>query len=354
MSSPVWLRLNNLIELGRAQDALDEAVSLLSETPADVELLCLAARAHLALGHTRQGLATAREAMGVDPDEPWAHRLCAIALTAMRRPGPATAAGQVAVRLAPHDWRSHQVLSAAAAGGDAPQRALARRAAAQAVELAPDVPDTHFAVGYAASRAGDRKTARAAYRRALELNPSHANARNNLAALIPRWRLVERAETYAGVLGEHPQHLSARLNIDQVGLDLLQWFSLLGWLGLVAAWILGHDDVAAHRSARWALGLTLLPCAAAWVAWTLHRLAPAVVAALRSGLGADAGARLAALSSLGVYALSTLALFLPGSVFSGPGWIAIPGVAGANVLLHGLLFYRMDAERRVRRTHRQS
>ena len=96
------------------------------------------------------------------------------------------------------------------------RRPEARRAAEEAARLAPYDDDAHFAVGLTSKR---RRAKRAAYHRALALNPAHASAANNeLVARGRVWSLRSLVDGYLGVLGNDPDFDVAKENL--VALDL--------------------------------------------------------------------------------------------------------------------------------------
>jgi Flp pilus assembly protein TadD len=174
-------RIDNLRALGRFTDAEHLIRTALATDPADALLLWRLSAVLLGTGRVAEGLHASQAAVAADPHDPDAQRLHALLLTASNRHREAMDAGYAAVTLAPQHAHTvtvyAHVLMCSGRYGDA--AVVARRA----VELAPNDPETHMEVGDVALSAGDRQTARTAYENVLALDPEHATARRNLAAV---------------------------------------------------------------------------------------------------------------------------------------------------------------------------
>lgn len=197
--------------MGRPAQAHALLVEALAQQPDSAELQALTAQSLIEDGHPRSAILHAERACALAPDRAWHHRLRALSHEALDRPHEALKAAKEAVRLDPRDWNNHAIFSrlAADAVSNAP---IAREAAARAVELAPWAADAHFAVGYAAQRAGKRRVARAAYRRVLEIEPDHPAAHNNLGVLT-RLGPAASAPWHLRALRADPQDQIARRNL---------------------------------------------------------------------------------------------------------------------------------------------
>src|SRR5690606_40721796 len=148
-------------------------------------------QSRVSAGDPAGGRGAAEAALAVDPDCEWAHRVRSVALGLAGCHAEAVLSAREAVRLAPHHADGYQRLAQALlhVPGGADE---ARWAAGRAAALAPHDPGAHVAVGLAAAAAGRRRDERAAYLRALALDPQHATALNNLAAMdTERGRLAE-------------------------------------------------------------------------------------------------------------------------------------------------------------------
>ena len=149
------------------------------------------------------------------------------ALESLGRNEEAVRAAGEAVRLAPLTWQGHARFAAtlSASGGDL---RLARQAAGYAVQLAPDEPDAHSAMGLVALRQGDHDTAERAFKHVLSLQPEHHSALNNLAVVQLRRRDLDGAlHGFSAAIRSEPQQEVARRNVDVVVRAVLyraQWF----------------------------------------------------------------------------------------------------------------------------------
>lgn len=182
MASPdVLERVDHLRTIGRPQEAEHLIRTALAEEPRDAELLWRLAAVLLTGDRIADGLPVAQAAVAADPQSPNAHRVHALLLVESGYVAHAVHAAYTAVSLAPHHAHTAVVYAYVLHRAQRPFDAavVARRA----VELAPSDPETHVMVGDIALDTGDRATARQAYTTVLGLDPQHAGARRNLAAL---------------------------------------------------------------------------------------------------------------------------------------------------------------------------
>jgi tetratricopeptide (TPR) repeat protein len=221
------LRAEQLVELGRNREALSLLAPLLASEPDNPSLHVAAARAHLGLGEHDAALSSASEAVRLHLTSEQAHRLRAIALHRLDRHFQAVAAAEEAVRLAPNGWQAQHTLALAKVGMSWDSTVV--RAAERAVELAPNEPSTHVIRGLVAQKRGETSVARAAYKRALALDPHHAMALNNLATLH-RLRPGRQLRGYVAALRADPQLRISRDNVVKVTRHRL---IRLCWVGLV-------------------------------------------------------------------------------------------------------------------------
>jgi len=183
--------------------------------------------------------------VAVAPEDAWAHRMCWLVLDRLKQPEESLRAAQEAVRLAPFDWLNHAQYATAAV--DVRGRMWdALQAARRAVELAPHEADAHFVVGMVAHRRNEVAQARAAYRRALELDPSHAYALNNLTVLDGLHRTVSASRGFASALRIDPQNPVVRENLDALLVNFALVLFLIGGAGVLAALaaVRGGSDAA--------------------------------------------------------------------------------------------------------------
>jgi hypothetical protein len=116
----------------------------------------------------------------------------------------------------------------------------ARRAADEAVELAPHLVAGHLAVGAVAAAQGLRSDAEDAFRAALRLDPSCSAAHNELARLQLNRRytgargLATAASGFASALRADPTAQVSRRNLDLV---LFLFVRRVSYLVFVAGWI---------------------------------------------------------------------------------------------------------------------
>lgn len=207
-------RVALLLDLGRYVEARAAVERALAESPDDPALLVAHADALAGTGDHASALASAGRAVALAPDDPAAHRRRAIALARLGDHADATVAARQVVRLAPEDWSAHTLLATCAAE-DPATREEAWEASGRAVTLGPTVAEAHAAVGFVATRRGDRAAAVRAYRAALALKPDHATSIHNLGLLEGGTDLARVARGVAGALRLEPQNPDFRATVDR-------------------------------------------------------------------------------------------------------------------------------------------
>jgi tetratricopeptide (TPR) repeat protein len=232
-------RAQQLYDLGRAAQARQVTASVLAARPNSPAALRLLARCHMALGEHRVAVRVARAAVAADPGSEHGFRILSGALRRVKNHREAAAAAEEAVRLAPQQWQGY-VMLAQALYRVSHRRSLA--AAEEARRLAPEIAETHYLCGVALRALHRGEEARAAYLRALEIDPQHMQSLNGLALLDQgRWRLSSAERGFRGALSADPQHQAPQGNLEALYL-LRLW--CLGWLAVAGAVI-----VAAGKSA---------------------------------------------------------------------------------------------------------
>ena len=174
-------RAAELIDLNRPGQALGVLAPLLAAAPGlAANIHVLMASAHLQAGDAAASLRSAQEAVAADPSLPAAHLMVANASQHSSRPRPAVRAAQHALALDPTLVGAYHI--GAQALSDLRKHAEAERWAQASLDLDPTNPDSHFALGYVLH---ERRPAVAAtaYRAALERDPEHMMALQNLATL---------------------------------------------------------------------------------------------------------------------------------------------------------------------------
>jgi Flp pilus assembly protein TadD len=101
--------------------------------------------------------------------------------------------------------------------------------------LAPEEPNAHFVVGYAAARLKQRRAAVAAYQRVLSLRPDHALALNNRSALhMRRGRLLTAARGLRVAVASQPDLRIAKYNLRVLASGFVRWLQF----GVLALFLL--------------------------------------------------------------------------------------------------------------------
>ncbi|MDQ6949006.1 MAG: hypothetical protein M3256_22790, partial [Actinomycetota bacterium] len=251
--------------------------SVMADLPEDAVPHCLAAQCLLALDRPTDALVQANEAVRLNPNLAWAHRLASLSLRGqMASSVDGVRAAREAVRLAPGEAINFVVASDA-------ERALGDLRAAwasanEAVRLAPDSASGHVAVGLVALSWRDYRLAEQAFRHAVALEPTAYAAMNNLGvALIAQRRRLAGLRAYGHAIPLSPGDTLAKRNVLRAVRSVL----IIVVLALVYPFPL-IPIVAISAWGAWGpLGLVLVVLAVAAVvtggALTIRRLLPAVI-----------------------------------------------------------------------------
>lgn len=234
---PRLAHAETLLELGRAVEAEAVLRDVLASDPESVEALQELARALHHQDRDREAEWVARQAVALSPQDHRGYLVLTDVLCERDDVEAALDSARQCLRIAPHAWTSHYAMARALLAGRRPQTSDAYRAALRAVELQPHHPTTHNLVGLCLEGLNDPEAAERAYRNALQIDPLHTNAQNNLARLhLERGRLGHGAAMLRHAVGHAPQEKVLHANLDVV---LLLLGRRIMWSMFAAAAVLG-------------------------------------------------------------------------------------------------------------------
>ncbi len=254
-------RARQLNDTGHHAEAESAARAVLAGDPDSVAALRVLAQALVGQDRPRDALVPAREACRLDPADVNAMLVLSNAATRAGDGELAVSAAENAVAEAPHDPATHYTLSYALLKG-ADRRTSALAEADNAAVLAPGAADVHNLRGLCLSRLGRTDEARAAYRRALAIEPQHALAMSNLAALEIKRNPLSAARRLTRAAGVAPQERLIHGNLKVAARNFalqVQWLMILG--GVVLAIVAESNGSRVAREAI-AVGLGVLAVAA--------------------------------------------------------------------------------------------
>jgi tetratricopeptide (TPR) repeat protein len=273
-------RAMNLLALRRPEQAEELLRTRLLGDPGDASALRLLAEALAAQDRREEALDAAFTAVWCEPEHPEGHLLSADLLHAVRRGAEAVVAAAEAVRLAPHDWRTHYTLGRvtlyAGQGRRKDRYEAALRCAEQTITLAPAHPAGFALAGDCHDFWGSPESAAHAYGQALRIDPTHTHALNGLS----------RARLGAGGVAGAGEAVSAALAMDPHDRELQRTFRGVVFTAVLSLYLalLPASGLAAFLIARgvpWPLRLLVLVAGVAagvvWFCRVNHRLALPIV-----------------------------------------------------------------------------
>jgi Flp pilus assembly protein TadD len=210
-------RARGLVTIGRWREALEALGPAVGGEATMAQALCLQAQCLLALKEPAEAAVAARQALAVEPDNAWAHRLLAIAWLRTGRRQAALAEATESVRLVPEVVQGQHTLAVCLLS-------LRRTAEAEQVAMAavaghPEDPLAHLTLGRVAASRGDFVKAERAYREGLRLEPENADLAVGLAQLLHRLgRRHEAAEAYLAAGRSDPANTHVRSGLARLGL----------------------------------------------------------------------------------------------------------------------------------------
>jgi tetratricopeptide (TPR) repeat protein len=244
-------RAQFLVEAGRHADARAALVRHLSTTPDDFDALCLLTQCHLGLGSHEAALESAARAIQLHANQEWPHRLAALAFAAQGAIRQAREQADIAISLAPTEWRTY----VARAQIDLPGHVYGRtgECAREAVRLAPLEAAAHRTLGSVLVAEGALEMAERHLHEALRLDPHDAASRNELARLdLRRRNLGSAAAGFADVARLAPDDTAGAHNLQIVGARVVRVALLTMWLVMFT---LGRLAINATHAQRLLLGV---------------------------------------------------------------------------------------------------
>lgn len=199
----LYAKARGLLDLGRPREALPLFLKVSAQDPNNYAAIVSSAVCHLHLEEYKNALEYAEKAIALSPEDEWGHRVRSITLGNLDRKNEALEEALEAVRLAPELPEAHNTLVRARLRCNDVKGA--QEAAKGLIVLAPADTETWLLAGVVEIAADNKYTAEKYLKKALEIDPLSAQARNALGML------AMRAD---GKSKEAIEHIEAAVRLD--------------------------------------------------------------------------------------------------------------------------------------------
>lgn len=199
----LYLKARRLLDLGRPSEALPLFLEMIAREPGCYLATASAAVCYLHLEEYKNALEYAEKAIALSPEDEWGHRIRSITLGNLDRNIESLEEALESVRIAPELPEAHNTLVRAKLRCD--DVSGAQEAAKGLIVLAPADTDTWFLAGIVEIAADNKYTAEKYLKKALEIDPLSAQARNALGMLAMR---------SDGKSKEAIEHIEAAVRLD--------------------------------------------------------------------------------------------------------------------------------------------
>lgn len=317
MSAGELRKAQSLLDLGRSAQAADILRRVLADEPDHEGALCLLAVAESRLGEPVAALRTIDLALARAPSRHTGHQIRADVLLQLGRRREAVASAREAVRLEPNDWTPHAMLAHVLVGIRRYRR-QATAAAARALALAPEQPQAYLVVARVALARGRTGRALNVLHRALAVAPDDPALLMALSHLhYRRGRPVAALNLAGGLAASHPATRSLRERLIASSWDLIVKVNVYVLAALLVGLLLVYDRVdpqtleSVPAATPWQVrlgytaGVLVVGVAGAWWIWA-GRLTAAARQIMRWRLSGRAGLFAAAGPLIGVLGLVSL------------------------------------------------
>lgn len=263
-------RAQQLLAADHAAEAEQIARELIAADPHSVEALAVLAEALVQQDRLDEGADAARAALVLEPENvSLGITLCEALIGASRSHEARPIAAQL-VRASPHSWATHYTLGRAHLGAPAPQPRRALAAALEANRLAPWSPDPLNLAGICHLQLDEDYWARRAFEAALELNPQHAHALANLAALdVSEGKIRRGGSRLTLALGAAPNSEQLQKHFSRLVSKISLWFYGIALGGLFLVFFTTFKPWWVHASLA-----TAIACLLGVLGWQCLRVLP--------------------------------------------------------------------------------
>ncbi len=277
-------RAEHLLDVGRPADAAEAVRRVLAQDPSSVRAHAVLAQALGELNQHAEAVEVARRGLALAPESISLRTTLAEELLDLGQVEEARHLAHSTVGLAPNSWITHYTYARSLIAGRRPRARDAFVVAQHVLVLAPNSPDAHNLIGLCLRHLGKHDQARAAFTKALEIDPNHAPALTNLAGMdLGFFRLRKAARGLGAAVAIDPQHPAYRSNLHLLVSRLSARALLLILLGAI---VLG---IAVASEARWEvralLGAALVGASLWLVQWSRSHLPRGLAGSWRTLFG---------------------------------------------------------------------
>lgn len=263
-------RARQLLAADHAVEAEQIARDVIAADPHSVGALAVLAEALVAQDRLDQGAAAARAALALDPHNVSLGITLCEALIGASRSHEARPIAAKLVQNSPHSWTAHYTLGRAHLGSPMPQPRRALTSALEANRLDPWNADPLNLAGICHLRLRESYLARSSFEAALALNPQHAHALANLAALdVSEGKIRRGGRRLTLAMGAAPNSEQLQKHFSRLVSRISLWFYGVALGGMLVVFFTTFEPWWVHASLA-----TAVACVLAVLGWLCLRVLP--------------------------------------------------------------------------------
>jgi tetratricopeptide (TPR) repeat protein len=225
-------RAEKLIEISRFREAIPLLTKAYTQNPQNYQVICSLSYCFSELNDNDKSLQYAEKAITINPEDEWAYRLKTIIFFRRGKYKDALEYAEKAVFLEPDSESALGNLVYAYLHNE--QTDEARAVAEELLEIYPDSAGSHYIYGLVETKDFNYAEAERYFRQALEIEPTYAEARNNLAIVVRNRANKENDANKINLEQQAFEHFNESVRLDPNNPTVIEnlkiQFEVSGWI----------------------------------------------------------------------------------------------------------------------------